>query len=57
MIAGASLFGVSWNDCAPINMAMYSRMGEIATTGTSDTITEITPSHDSRITMMPVAAE
>jgi hypothetical protein len=32
-------------------------MGEIATTGTSDTITEMTPSHASKITMTPVAAE
>jgi hypothetical protein len=29
----------------------------MATTGTSDTITEMTPSHDSTITMIPVAAE
>jgi hypothetical protein len=57
MMAGACVFGVLWNACAPISMPMYRRIGEIATTGITASKSEMTPNHDRMITMMPVAAE
>ena len=41
-IAGACVFGVLWNACAPISVPIYEGVGEIATTGMIASIGEIT---------------
>ncbi len=38
-------------------MPMYSRIGEIATTGMSEETSAMMPNHASTITISPVAAE
>ena len=55
--AGACSFGDAWNACAPITRPMYSRIGRIATSGTTASSSAARPRKQTSATTMPVASE